>query len=152
MPEDSIYGQWPRSGQIDIAELRGNSRHYPRGRDLVTSTVRYGPDPQHDGYLLTYDTFYFQKRRTDFSDKFFTYGFEWNEEYMHMWVDHKSIFTIIFEDKTTFWDLGMFQSMASLNGTMANNPWRGAESVMAPFDQAFHLNLKVAAGAQHGYF
>ncbi|KAF3048928.1 hypothetical protein E8E11_000200 [Didymella keratinophila] len=152
MPEEPVYGQWPRSGQIDIAELRGNSRHYPRGRDLVTSTLHYGPDPQHDGYLQTYDTFYFQKRRTDFFDKFFTYGFEWNEEYMHMWVDHKSIFTILFEHKTTFWPRGMFQGMASLNGTMANNPWRGAESVMAPFNQAFHLNLKVAAEAQHGYF
>jgi beta-glucanase (GH16 family) len=153
MPEDSIYGQWPRSGQIDIAELRGNNRHYPRGRDLVTSTLHYGPDPQHDGYLQTYDTFFFNKKRTDFSDDFHTYGFEWYKNHMYMYVDYKPIFQINFKkSKDTFWSRGKFQGMASLNGTMADNPWRNAESVTAPFDQKFHLNLKVAVGAQHGYF
>lgn len=102
MPEDSFYGEWPRSGQIDIAELRGNNRHYTRGRDLVKSTLHCSPDPQHDGYLQTYDTFYFLKKRTDFSDRFSPHGFEWYKDYIHTWVDHKSIFYMNFEDKTTF--------------------------------------------------
>lgn len=152
MPEESVYGAWPRSGEIGIAELRGNDRHYPRGRDLVTSTLHFGPDPHHDGFMEAYDTFFFNKKRTDFTDKFFTYGFEWYKDYMYMYVDHKPIFSINFKGKETFWDRGKFQGMASLNGTMANNPWRKAENVIAPFDQKFHLNLKLAVGAQHGYF
>lgn len=152
MPEHSIYGEWPRSGEIDIAELRGNDRHYPGGRDLVTSTLHFGPDPQQDGYLHMYDTFFFKKKRTDFSDKFVTYGFEWNQDYMHMYVDAKSILYIDFKGSETFWDRGQFHGMSSLNGTMASNPWWRAKNVIAPFDQEFHLNLKVAVGAQHGYF
>lgn len=36
MPEDSVYGDWPRSGEIDIAESRGNDAEtYPTGNNQV---------------------------------------------------------------------------------------------------------------------
>jgi hypothetical protein len=43
MPEDSVYGIWPLSGEIDIMESRGNSRSYSRGgRETVSSTIHWG--------------------------------------------------------------------------------------------------------------
>jgi hypothetical protein len=43
MPERSVYGPWPQSGEIDIMESRGNSRDYPEGgRNLHYSTLHWG--------------------------------------------------------------------------------------------------------------
>jgi hypothetical protein len=40
MPEDSVYGEWPASGEIDLAESKGNSGDdYPTGRDSVGSAL-----------------------------------------------------------------------------------------------------------------
>ena len=43
MPEDSTYGIWPLSGEIDIMESRGNARGYSNGgRETVSSTIHWG--------------------------------------------------------------------------------------------------------------
>lgn len=43
MPEDSVYGIWPMSGEIDIMESRGNARGYkPGGREYMSSTLHWG--------------------------------------------------------------------------------------------------------------
>jgi hypothetical protein len=43
MPEDSAYGIWPLSGEIDIMESRGNAPGYPLGgRDVYSSTLHWG--------------------------------------------------------------------------------------------------------------
>lgn len=45
MPEDSQYGEWPASGEIDLAESRGNNGDiYSEvgGRDsLISALVRF---------------------------------------------------------------------------------------------------------------
>lgn len=43
MPEDSVYGIWPLSGEIDIMESRGNGRGYKQGgREYFSSTLHWG--------------------------------------------------------------------------------------------------------------
>lgn len=43
MPEKEEYGAWPRSGEIDIVEARGNTVDYPTGgRDTCSSTIHWG--------------------------------------------------------------------------------------------------------------
>ena len=42
MPEASAYGVWPRSGEIDIVEARGNDMDYPGGRNIFFSTLHWG--------------------------------------------------------------------------------------------------------------
>lgn len=43
MPQDSVYGGWPMSGEIDIMESRGNSLGYPgKGRQYFGSTLHWG--------------------------------------------------------------------------------------------------------------
>jgi beta-glucanase (GH16 family) len=42
MPENSTYGEWPKSGEIDIMESRGNTPGYSAGgRDVYTSTLHW---------------------------------------------------------------------------------------------------------------
>lgn len=47
------YGDYPRSGKISIAESRGNSDYscwnVPLGRQLVGSSLHWGPDPDLNG-------------------------------------------------------------------------------------------------------
>jgi beta-glucanase (GH16 family) len=51
LPKDNLYGAWPRSGEIDIAESRGNARGYEQGgNDVVSSTLHFGPDANHNGW------------------------------------------------------------------------------------------------------
>ena len=43
MPEESVYGVWPASGEIDIMESRGNGYDYPPGgRDLYYGSLHWG--------------------------------------------------------------------------------------------------------------
>lgn len=43
MPEKDTYGPWPKSGEIDIMEARGNAKSYTMGgRDRYSSTLHWG--------------------------------------------------------------------------------------------------------------
>jgi beta-glucanase (GH16 family) len=92
MPESNnpdgsgVYGPWPRSGEIDIVESRGNfGDDYPDGRDSVISALHWGPLPEADGFWRTSGKH--NLRRTDYSESFHTYGLEWNENYLFTYID-----------------------------------------------------------------
>lgn len=43
LPVNETYGAWPRSGEIDILEARGNNNTYPnRGVDYAQSSLHWG--------------------------------------------------------------------------------------------------------------
>jgi hypothetical protein len=53
LPKDNVYGPWPRSGEIDIMESRGNAPSYAQGgNNIVSSTLHFGPDANHNGWFL----------------------------------------------------------------------------------------------------
>jgi beta-glucanase (GH16 family) len=94
MPESNnpdgsgLYGQWPRSGEIDIVESRGNyGDDYPDGRDSVISALHWGPVPEADGFWRTSGKH--NLRRTDYTKEFHTYGLEWNENYLFTYIDSR---------------------------------------------------------------
>ncbi len=88
MPEADKYGTWPASGEIDIAESRGNhGDEYPDGRDSVGATLHWGPLPSVDAFWKT--TGKHNLRRTDYTEDFHTYGLEWDEDYMFMYIDSR---------------------------------------------------------------
>lgn len=151
MPESDVYGAWPASGEIDIAEFRGNSWKYPEGNNFVSSTLHWGPDYQHDAYIKTHGTSYL--RRTAFSDSFNTFGLEWTEKYIFMYLNSrlKQVMYTKFNPKSDLWAEGDFASLTTSNGTLFTNPWANA-GPNAPFDQKFYLILNVAVGAQNGWF
>lgn len=88
MPEDSIYGPWPQSGEIDIAESRGNSPdNYTDGRNSIISALHWGPSPMTDAFWRTSGKH--NVKRTDYSKAFHTYGLEWNQDYLFTYIDSK---------------------------------------------------------------
>lgn len=106
MPEDSVYGEWPASGEIDLAESKGNSGDdYPTGRDSVVSALvsacsknQLENKPltaaEHWGPISAVDAFWktngkHNVRRTDYSEAFYTYGLEWSERYMFTYINSR---------------------------------------------------------------
>jgi beta-glucanase (GH16 family) len=151
MPENSKYGPWPASGEIDIAELRGNDFKYPLGRDAVTSTLHWGPTTKLDGYWQTYGTKFL--RRTDFSKAYHTFGLQWSNDYLFTYLDSrlKQVFYMKFDDKQTLWEKGRFEG-ATANSSVVENPWKATGNPNSPFDEDFFLILNVAVGANNGWF
>jgi hypothetical protein len=87
-PEQETYGPWPRSGQIDIAQVRGNSPEtYPRGRDTVNSALHWGVSSTLDESART--TGKITLRRQDLADGFHTYGMEWSDKHFFTWIDDR---------------------------------------------------------------
>jgi len=61
LPEESRYGGWPQSGEIDMMESRGNRKLFdPAGTNIgaeqVGSTLHFGPQPGYNGYWATHST------------------------------------------------------------------------------------------------
>ncbi|KAG9618885.1 putative beta-1,3-glucan-binding protein, partial [Aureobasidium melanogenum] len=53
LPKDDVYGAWPRSGEIDIMESRGNNHTYAQGgNNVMSSTLHWGPNSANDGWWL----------------------------------------------------------------------------------------------------
>ena len=57
LPTQSAYGGWPRSGEIDIAEVRGNADlkcgGKPVGRQLLGSALHGGTDSNQNRFHMT---------------------------------------------------------------------------------------------------
>ncbi|KAG5923836.1 hypothetical protein E4U42_004824 [Claviceps africana] len=154
MPEDSVYGDWPRSGEIDIMESRGNSRNYPEGgRDHYYGTLHWGPTSETDSYWKT--TKAKKIRRGDYAKGFNTYGIQWTPNYIYFYINSRvhQIFFVGFKPEMPLYELGGFSRMTE-NSTLLANPWTKSNATdgNAPFDQKFFLILNVAVGSNNGWF
>ncbi|PNS18233.1 hypothetical protein CAC42_7602 [Sphaceloma murrayae] len=150
MPQSDAYGQWPLSGEIDIMESRGNSPGFPSGgRDTISSALHWGPNAAGDAYWRTLGLHYLP--RDDFSKGFHTFGLEWGEKYMFMYMDSR-LLQVFFIKWTTgsMWNRGKFGSNS--NQSALNDPWTWTGRPNTPFDQDFFLILNVAVGGQNGFF
>ncbi|GAK65446.1 concanavalin A-like lectin/glucanase [Moesziomyces antarcticus] len=149
MPEDSVYGEWPRSGEIDIVESKGNTVQSRKDRyqNSVTSTLHWGPSAATDRWGLT--TSNFSVPRDYFSEDFHTYGLDWTPTSLTTWVDKPSRHIMTLDMNRDFF---AFSRLSHLlwNGTAIQDPWNGKKG--APFDQKFYLILNVAVGGTNGYF
>jgi beta-glucanase (GH16 family) len=155
-PQSSHYGTWPRSGEIDLAEGRGNSYSYamdgvPAGRDVMTSTLHWGPSPATVAYWRT--TNGKALRRTDYTEEYHTFGVEWSEDYIYTYLDSRLVQVLFMSFKTQedLWQRGNFSTLTE-NSTFLENPWVNTTDKSAPFDQEFFLILNVAVGSRNGWF
>lgn len=127
LPEDnSPYGVWPSSGEIDIMEARG------RVNDMTSAALHYGP--------LTGSSVYQTKSyilRDSSIGEYHVYALEWSEYKMRWYVDDDMFFEI---DNSPDSKGQKWYSMAD------------PDSNTAPFDQEFHVLLNMAVGGHFDGF
>jgi len=153
LPEGSVYGGWPRSGEIDLIETLGNRDlrcgSSSRSIDHMGCAMHWGPAWDENHYYLT------QRNKDDpvnYGDNFHTFFFDWNRNGLRFYVDNENqpIMTIpnpqIDQNPNpnwNFWDYGK-----PWKATV--NPWASGTQ-LAPFDQKFYFLLNVAVGGTGGY-
>jgi beta-glucanase (GH16 family) len=149
LPVNSTYGQWPRSGEIDIAESRGNGYTYPLGgSNIVSSALHWGPDATNDAWWRTYKVR--AALHSSYADRFHTFGVEWSEKYMFTYVDNRIIQVLYVDFSMPFWQKGWFP--LADNGTKLEDPWSFTGRSSTPFDQDFYLILSLGIGGTNGWF
>ncbi|NLY90539.1 MAG: family 16 glycosylhydrolase [Firmicutes bacterium] len=80
--KESLYGPWPRCGEIDIMEVLGNQPH------IAYATVHYGlPHAQQQKFKVITDG-------TTFADDFHEFALEWEPGEMRFYVDGELIHTV----------------------------------------------------------
>ena len=119
MPQDSIYGIWAASGEIDIVEYRGDNP------DRIEGTAHYGGTwPNH-----IYSGSGPRSFSVNFSQDFHTFALEWDHKQLRWYMDNQQYFTLDIDR--------MLWSGKGVNPYTKNGQ---------PFDQPFHWMLNVAVG------
>ncbi|KAK3939750.1 glycoside hydrolase [Diplogelasinospora grovesii] len=150
LPVNDTYGPWPQSGEIDLAETRGNNYTYPLGgNNIVSSTLHWGPNPANDAFWRTN-----VKRpalHTTYAASFHTFGVEWSQKYLFTYIDSRLLQVLYVNFDSPLWDRGNFPQ-ANSNGTRIQDIWGQTGNFNTPFDQPFYLILNVAVGGTNGWF
>ncbi len=83
MPQNNVFGGWPRSGEIDMMELVGHEPNKTYG------TLHFGPGPGstqiNRGYTLPTGTF---------NDEFHVFSLEWKQDQIKWFVDGNLFSTV----------------------------------------------------------
>ncbi|KAF2017221.1 glycoside hydrolase family 16 protein [Aaosphaeria arxii CBS 175.79] len=150
LPKKGVYGEWPRSGEIDIMESRGNNYTFGQGgNNIVSSALHFGPNSDNDGWWR--NNVKHKVLHTTYSDDFYTFGVEWSEKYIFTYIGTRLMQVMYTHFDEPFWDYGRFP-ISDANGTRFQNPWAYKNSNTAPFDEDFYLILNVAVGGTNGWF
>ncbi|KAK7498942.1 hypothetical protein BaRGS_00009751 [Batillaria attramentaria] len=136
LPRDNVYGGWPRSGEIDIMESRGNMY---RGVGSVSSTLHWGSSPSDNHYGQTTNA----KSKSgggNWATEFHTWKLEWTPDHLITYIDNDPIMRV-------YPPGGGFHQL----GHIGENLWSSGEK-MAPFDRDFYMIFNVAVGGTNGFF
>lgn len=171
LPEKSVYGGWPTSGEIDILEARGNDGDACgkwQGNAGFGSTLHFGTDSAHNYFLHTHTESHLQSGES-LADSFHVYGLEWGPEGLYTYVDDPENLVLAVEySNESFWRRAQTSEVVCserVGGkcTQENfqwswnfshdqkNPWVNGTPA-APFDQEFFLQMNLAVGGTGGYF
>ena len=153
MPRDNVYGDWPKSGEIDIFEGKGNQAN--ARTDLLSNTMRsslhWGNDLATDQFMKTsaLSTLW----RKLWNEDFHTFGLEWDEHGIWTWRDSRArrVLNVRF-DQPFINKMPLVQLPVTGAMVPATNPWSKSPNVAAPFDQEFYLIINLAVGGTNGYF
>ncbi|GLX69802.1 family 16 glycosylhydrolase [Paenibacillus glycanilyticus] len=116
LPEDSEYGAWAASGEIDIMEAKG------RLPGTTSGAVHFGGQWPVNKYLA--GEYHFSEGQT-FANDYHVYSMVWEEDNIKWYVDGKFFFKV---------SRSQWYSVAA-----PNNP-------NAPFDKPFYLIMNLAVG------
>ena len=123
MPNESVYGGWPSSGEVDIVEHVGS---IPNRVSVAAHTNNRNGNVGSQGawnQTKTYD---------NVADNFHTYGIEWIDDYQN--GNDVLIFTFDGDE------VGRYSQTSWMNSTWQD--W--------PFDQNFYVILNMAIGGKFG--
>lgn len=132
MPTQWKYGGWPRSGEIDLIEARGNMKYgndVQIGVEQVVSTLHFGPKWDQDAYRTSG---FSRNSANGFHNDFHKYEFIWNDNGIKYLIDGTEMGYIPVEDG--FWKRGGFEG---------DNIWASGTK-MAPFDQEVSISINIS--------
>ena len=124
MPEDSVYGGWAASGEIDLMENKGSN---PTN---VLGTILFGGMYPHQAQSFGPS---FTFRAGDSVTNFHLYALEWADNAIRWYVDNQ-----LYETQASWW------SSSNPTNTNIRNPYP------APFDQPFYILMNLAVGGNFG--
>lgn len=133
LPTRSKYGTWPRSGEIDLIESRGNRNYVDNNQQIgverTTSTLHFGPSWDRNGFQTST---YSQNNPVGYNNGFHRYELEWTDSLVRFSVDGTVMGTVPVGNG--FWERGNFTG---------DNIWRSGDQ-MAPFDdEVFILSISL---------
>jgi len=141
LPEGSVYGTWPLSGEIDIMESRGNPPTYSAGgNNRFGSTLHWGTLWNTD--MWSYTTQGYTDSSNTLTSQWHIYGLKWTSTGLYTYIDNDTNRVLTVNMSVPLWQV------YSLSGT---NPWAG-NGTNAPFNQPFYVILNTAIGGTNGYF
>jgi len=135
-PKSHTYGGWPRSGEIDIMESRGNRNFGHLGVNHMGTTLHWGTQHVNKYQLTSKGT---DAKHGTFADGLHKYTFDWDQTGMDFYLDDEKIVTFNTPQQ------GFFR-WGNLPG---NNIWNAPN---APFNHPFYLIINVAVGGTNGFF
>ncbi|XP_055625115.1 beta-1,3-glucan-binding protein-like [Toxorhynchites rutilus septentrionalis] len=131
LPKGDPYGTWPKSGEIDIMESRGNQHLTQNNENIgakkISSCLHFGPSSDYRNSECGSST------GSTFTSGFNRYQLNWTPKIIQFGLNDKIFRTVT--PYEGFWKLGGFNY----------NPWPQG-SKMAPFDREFFLIMNVAVG------
>lgn len=133
LPKNNQYGDWPASGEIDIIEGKGNDPGW------ISSALHWGPYWKENQYEKTVNSV------SGLSEDFHVFGLVWKEDKIYTYIDNERNKILEVPIGRGFWQKGGW-------GEKYANPWKGASSRAAPFDQEFYIVMNVAVGGASGFF
>lgn len=120
LPENSPYGGWPNSGEIDVMENNGAVTNQEGG------TIHYGGQNGNDTYVGATYTF----PGSDSVTNFHVYLLEWSTNAINWYVDGH-----LYETQTSWW--------SNVGTTSSTYPYP------APFNVPFYILMNLAIGGQY---
>ena len=134
MPNNSTYGGWPRSGEIDIMEARG------RVPNEVSSALHF---TQYESDAHTYLTRSYTLS-SDFTN-FHLYAVKWEEESISFFVDNEMYFSVSCEEWQTYSALSNSKAPFDQDFYIIINLALGGQfdNYVTPLDTVYPTDMKI---------
>ena len=136
LPKENLYGKWPQSGEINMAETRGNPQLFEGNENIgverVGVTLHFGPNSK----TTKWDEMHSEiNEKPGFDNDFHVYKMKWAEDSITLYVDDKEVHNMKTEDGGLWHKFNFNGENLWINGTK-----------LAPFDQHFYLVISLRVG------